>query len=109
MIGKIILTYIVTILVVANAYALAIQAGVALREIHSDTSTVLRNTIGTWDVIAQSFVEPYSGGICVIDAYELGYRTCAMPNITSDDFYVGYDVTTDATVIQSRYKASYAR
>jgi hypothetical protein len=35
-----------------------------------------------------------------IDAYGLGYRSGVSPNITSDDFYIGDNDTTDAVLIQ---------
>ncbi|MFI4911574.1 MAG: LamG domain-containing protein [Sedimentisphaeraceae bacterium JB056] len=36
-----------------------------------------------------------------IDAYGLGFRTGATPNITSNDFYIGYNDTSDATLIDT--------
>ncbi len=61
----------IMLLLSINCYALTIQAGVASREVHSDTSTVYRNTTGVWDVVTQPFQYPDSGGRCVVLAFSL--------------------------------------
>ncbi len=63
--------YIAIAAISVSCYGLTIGAGVASREVHSDTSTVYRNTTGVWDVVTQPFVEPDSGGRCVVLAFSL--------------------------------------
>ncbi len=71
MIKRGLVLYIAIAAISVNCYGLTIRAGVASREVHSDTSTVYRNTTGVWDVVTQPFVEPYSGGRCVVLAFSL--------------------------------------
>jgi len=71
MIKRGLVLYIAIAAISVNCYGLTIQAGVASREVHSDTSTVYRNTTGVWDVVTQPFVEPDSGGRCVVLAFRL--------------------------------------
>lgn len=119
MIKRFLVLYIAIAAVSLHCYGLTIQAGVASREVHSDTSTVYRNTTGLWDVVTQPFTAPDSGGRCVVLAFRLPviaegqmiahssfsiyYVSRLQERIGTNDSLYAIDYRADSTVLMSDY------